>query len=482
MRVLLVSTTDLQGGAARAAYRLMRGLRAAGEDCSMLVRTKTSTDPHVHAAALENSPAARQYQDELYRIHRECIDFNRTPVSNTWFSLPGPGYDISGHQPARTADVIHLHWVSQFLSPVSVARLQALGKPVVWTIHDQRPFTGGCHYSCGCTGFVQNCCNCPQLVSNHVPLTRAALDESLGCLRAGIVVISPSRWMADCARRSALFSRARVEVIPNGVDTTIFRPGRAAARKELGLEPDHVYLLAGADAGAELRKGFHILREAIETCRRNERFRQAMATGRIQILFFGASIPDPGFPVRQLGQVESEAALARIYAGADGFLLPSIEDNLPNTMLEALCCGTPVIGFNIGGLPDVIESGINGLLAAGGDTAGLALHISDFADNAELRRKLGEGCIESRSEYDLSAQARKHRALYAELCEGTITAPAPACAAAENPLVELGAAFSAAYPELLREARKRRFTRRWHSFWRRASGVHAVGHGADPNK
>ena len=464
MRVVLLSTSDLAGGAARAAFRLLHGLRALDHDCSMLVRQKLSTDKDVHPVVLDDGPAARRREDEAGRISQYCIERNRTALSNTWFSLPAPGYDLSRHERIQRADVLHLHWVSRFLSPPGLGKLQALGKPVVWTLHDQRSFTGGCHFSAGCLKYETDCQGCPQLRRTDLGLTEASLNESRECIGRNVVVVCPSRWMADCARRSRLFKEARIEVIPYGLDTDVFKPQRAEARKELGLDPACVYLLAGADYGQEQRKGFHLLREAVRLSLAQPAFREALAAKRIHFLVFGHASPwaDLDIPTRALGRLESEPALAKVYAASDAFLLPSTEDNLPNTMLESICSGTPVVGFSIGGLPDVIESGQNGLLVSAGEVGALARAIQAFAADPELRRRLAGGCAaQAGTRFGLREQARRYEQLYTELRPAGQDSIPKVSSVSVQPIAPLGSSFETVYPLLLKHARKERFNKRW---------------------
>jgi glycosyltransferase involved in cell wall biosynthesis len=487
MRVVLLSTSDLAGGAARAAFRLMQGLRALDHDCSMLVRQKLSTDKDVHPVVFDEGAAASRREREAGRIRQYCIERNRTAISNTWFSLPAPGYDLSHHEKIQSADILHLHWVSQLLSPPGIARLQDLGKPpIVWTLHDQRPFTGGCHFSAGCQRYETDCKACPQLRRTDFGLTEASLDESRECIGRNVVVACPSRWMSDCAQRSSLFKGTRIVVIPGGVDTNVFKPRRAQARKELGLDPTSVYLLAGADYGEEQRKGFHLLREAVRLNLAQPGFRDAVAAKRIRFLVFGHASPWAGIdlPTLALGRLDSEPALAKVYAASDAFLLPSLEDNLPNTMLESVCSGTPVIGFAIGGLPDVIESGKNGLLVPAGDAGALARAIQDVATNPELRHNLASGCeAQAGSRFGLREQAKRYEQLYKELRpsgqashHGSADIPvrqaapqeaedrkvrAPTQPASVQPLAPFGRSYATVYPRLLKYAKAERSKKRW---------------------
>lgn len=465
MRIVQISTYDLQGGAARAAYRLYRGLRATGHDCTMLVRDKTSTDPYVHPAILESGGARRKLERETRWIEKYYLKSRRTPVSNTTFSSLGLGYDLSSHGQLQSADVINLHWVCGLVSPPALARLQRLGRPVIWTLHDQRAFTGGCHYSAGCNHYEQHCWDCPQLLPDDLQLTEAALQESSQHIGPNLVIVTPSRWLADCARRSALFRQHRIEVIPYGIDTSVFKPGRAEARAHLGLDPDAIHLLFGADNLAETRKGFSLLCAAVRRCLENPAFRRSVERQQINFLFFGNTGPTPtlDFPARWLGRMNSEEAIARVYAACDAFLLPSTEDNLPNTMIESMCCGTPVIGFDIGGLPDAVTSGETGRLVAPGDVGDLAQAIQELTGDSLTRRRWSEQCARTiHPRYNLRSQAENYAALYeSELSRRPATQPEPGVAQSTQASVAFGPALGAVFPVLVQRAQQERRRRRW---------------------
>ncbi len=459
MRIVHISTTDLQGGAARAAYRLAVGLRRAGQDCAMLVKHKSGADAWVHGFA----PLDRAQEEEAGRVWKNYIYDNRTPVSNTHFSLPAPGCDVASHPAVREADVVHLHWVAGFVAPAGVRRLQDLGKTVVWTLHDQRPFTGGCHYAAGCDQYERQCDQCPQLRADELGLVPASFAEALEQLRPGLGVICLSRWMADCARRSRLLRTARVEIIPNGLDTEVFRPGREAARAKLKWDREAVYFLFGADYLTEKRKGFDTLRGAVGRCLAKEPFRAAAKGGRIWFVFFGelpAAAIDMGFPAQALGRVEAEAALAEIYAACDAFILPSYEDNLPNTMLEAMCCGTPVIGAAVGGVAETIENGVTGLLTPPGDEAALADAIEALATDAGRRAALSANCArQAPAAFGWERQAEHCRRFYAE----EMARQQGRAAAGPAPPSSFGAFFPrlAARVAAAEKPRPRPFWRRW---------------------
>ena len=406
MRVLHLSTSDIAGGAARSAMRLHEGLLALGVESDMLVARKTSDLPSVQNIV----PPGRRFWDFL---ERRIIGRNRTDISNTHFTFGESGLDISRHPLVRAADVLHLHWVTHFLSSSSLAALAALGKPMVWTLHDMRPLTGGCHFSAGCEGFTRDCTPCQQLRRDPLHTASRSLADQRA-VAADISVVAPSRWLAECARRSAIFAGSRVEVIPYGINTAEFFPmPRAEARAQLGLPAERPLILFGADVASDRRKGAAELVAAFH-----------QLPGAPQLMCFGklkGRFSELGDRVIPLGYLRSSAELRAAYSAADVFALPSLEDNLPNTLIEALACGTPVAAFNVGGIPDILTDGVNGRLAECGDTAALATALADLLGAPSLASKLGAaGAQLIATRHTLRAQAEKYAAFYP-----TVTPPQP---------------------------------------------------------
>src|SRR5258706_8066887 len=245
MRIVHLVAVDAEGGAARSAWRLHQGLLAAGQDSLMLVGRKVSKENSVCSAPAPEGVSAFYWR----LIEQFYLQPKRTPISNSWFSIGYPGVDVTQHPAVQVAYVIHLLWVAYFQSSVSLARLGTLGKKLVWTLHDQRPFTGGCHFSAGCIGYQKDCGHCPQLDNNALEVPAANLADQLRLVPAdAITVITPSRWLADCARRSALFAPSRIETIPYGIDTVRFAPQpRAEARRQLDWPATGFCVLFGAD-------------------------------------------------------------------------------------------------------------------------------------------------------------------------------------------------------------------------------------------
>ena len=364
-------------------------------------------------------------------IQRDCIRRRRTPVSNTFFSSGYPGSDLRQHAAIQNADVIHLHWVSGLLSPPAISALLSTGKPIVWTLHDQRAFTGGCHFSAGCRQFEEACAACPQILSDTHALPAANLADEILLLRSrGIHLVSPSHWLADCARKSAVFSGGHIDVIPYGVETDLFHPGNAAeTRAALGLPSHGFHLLFGADFGAEKRKGYSELSQALRLCSEDAEFSRGVREKSITVSYFGRAseeIEALGMPIHAHGHIASDEKMAMLYASASLYVLPSLEDNLPNTLLECMSSGTPAAAFDAGGIPDLLMHQMTGWLVPTGDARGLATAILGASREPELLASMSVLCRATiERTYTLAAQAGSYRRLYEEVMARSLPSMKP---------------------------------------------------------
>ena len=419
MKILQISTCDINGGAARAAYRLHQGLREIGQDCRMLVRHKESQDDTVVLVDAKERPENPNEDFFLSDIIQPYyIDSNHTELSNTLFSLSHPGYDLSELPVVQSADIVNLHWVTQYQSLVTLHSLFSLNKPVVWTLHDQWAFTGGCHYSAGCEKYQSDCVECPQLGDDPFNLPAAILKDKLEIFKnADLTIVTPSRWMASCARKSKLFKDLRIETIPNSLETDIYTPlPKPEAKEEISISPQTITLLFGAIDGSEKRKGFFELVNAIKFCLNEDVFQKLLKGDKIRLVCFGRpshELESIGIPFVTLGHLDSDEKIRRAYSAADIFLLPSLEDNLPNTILESMSCGTPVVAFDVGGLPDMITNGVTGQLVPLSDTRKMGETIIDLIQKPDMRKSMGkEGRKIAEKEYSLSVQAGRYSDLY----------------------------------------------------------------------
>jgi glycosyltransferase involved in cell wall biosynthesis len=354
-------------------------------------------------------------------VQKQYINPRRSSDWNTHFSLAWPGQDLSGHPLVMGADIIHLHWVWDFQSAATLARLMNLGKPVVWSFHDQRAMTGGCHFSAGCRGYEDDCRDCPQLSTDPAGITSAAhADQLRFWWRDAVTVVGPSRWMAECAQRSSIWRGSRIEVIPYSVETDRYRPqDKLKCRRRLGL-PEHArYVLFGADHGQEIRKGFRGLMRALELCHHDPWFSKHLRDGRIAFICFGnpghdaASCP---VPIRSLGYLRDDADLAAAYGSADLFMLPSLEDNLPNTVLESMSCGTPVMALDVGGARDMVLEGHTGWLIPPADDRQLADALLRVLKNPGIAAGMADACRDRvANSFSPALQASRFGALYSDL-------------------------------------------------------------------
>ena len=420
MNITIINTSDISGGAARAAYRLNKGLRELNNNSIMIVRHKQSNDPNIHQVI----PLNIEYsiEENIYHsIQKMLIDQNRTSISNTLFSFPYPGYNISHTDVIKYSDIINLHWINRFQSVETISNLLKLGKPVVWTLHDQWPFTGGCHYSAGCEKFVNYCKNCPQLKTNtyDIPfLVQQTKIEEFN--KKDLTIVTPSRWLANCVKKSKVFNNLRVEVIPNSLETDVFKPvQKYQAKKSLNINSDIITLLFGAHTQNEHRKGFKQLLKAISFCLQNDFIKKLIEDNKLNVLIFGdvnEDLQNIGIPVISTGYINSDERLADIYSAADIFLLPSLEDNLPNTILESMACGTPIVTFDVGGMSDVIQHGITGYVAPCFSSEKFGELILNLIHNESKRIQMGTNCrrlIEGK--FQLKHQAAKYSELFKDL-------------------------------------------------------------------
>lgn len=323
MKVLLVSTAECTGGGAIAAKRLLHALHDAGADVRLLVRDRQSADPLVTAVGGKWPKLL-----ERLRLMRRL----RLPLSRTWpYDLMSDGVDILSTQAYREADVVHLHWVNQgMLSLDQLREMVASGKKIFWTLHDEWPYLGLEHYR------------------DEVPAGATPFLDSVGIPSENIRFIGCSAWITERARKA--MPAACVTHINNCIPSDLFRPTpRADARRALGLNVNRKIVLFCAQNVSDGRKGFRYLEEALTLLPEV----RPLVIGR-----GGLTLPPEKMPLA--------------YAAADVFVTPSLGDNLPNTVAEALSCGTPCVAFGVGGIPEMIEHGRTGFIAPARDSATLA--------------------------------------------------------------------------------------------------------------
>ncbi|MGD2090361.1 MAG: glycosyltransferase [Candidatus Aminicenantes bacterium] len=421
MNVLIINTFDIKGGAARAAYRLNKGFNRIGINSVMLVKEKQSQDERVRQINPVIEDDALKELKIVDAIRKNYIINNRTSISNTIFSLNYPGYDLTELEIVKKAEVINLHWVNKFQSVESIYSIIKLGKPIVWTIHDENSFTGGCHYSAGCTLYKVDCKTCPQLADDPYHLPYYNLKNKIDLLgNKNITIVSPSKWLAKEAKESALFRYSTVVTIPNSIETDLYSPqNKEETKRKLGIGEHTVTILTAISGWQPRRKGFSHFLSAMRYCSKNKKFKDFVRKNKLLLLCFGTPADEfigLKIPFKSFGKVDCDKKLCDIYNASDIFVLPSLEDNLPNTMMEAMSCGIPVIAFNAGGMPDMIEDDLTGRLIPCGSDKKFAKAVQDLIFNDGKRSTMGKKSRELiEKKYKLEDQAQKYAELFSRL-------------------------------------------------------------------
>ncbi len=409
MKILIVNTLDIDGGAARAAYRLHKSLLTQNIDSRMLVQSKSSDDFTV----ISEEKKFRKYFDKL----RPVIDSipirfyknkTKTLFSSSWFGFSSIVDKINEINP----DIVHLHWICGGMMTIKdITRIKA---PIVWSLHDMWAFTGGCHYDEECSAYENECGKCKVLGSDkEKDLSKKIFKgkQKNFNLKKDMTIVGLSNWLNECSKNSTLLKDKKHINLPNPIDTTIFKPFDKEKSRELwSLPKEKKLVLFGAmGATSDLRKGFEKLRKAM----------QKLNDKNIEFVVFGSSEPeqsqDFGFRTHYLGSLADDVSLVTLYSAVDVMVVPSLQENLSNAIMESLSCATPVAAFNIGGNSDMIEHQKNGYLAKAFNTTDLAngiewiLHVENYE---ELCQNARDKVLE---EFDSIVVAKKYIGLYEEI-------------------------------------------------------------------
>lgn len=406
MRPLLVAHSDLAGGAARAAYRIHTALRAEGIGSTLAVRRKLSDDETVYRMRAPDwgrfGPRLEAYIQRLQRTENPVIH-SANFLPTRWSSC------LEG-------DVVNLHWIGA--GTMSIEDVGRIAKPVVVTLHDMWGFCGSEHYAPDCAdarwvvGYTRD----------NRPVGHRGLDldrwtwERKRRNWSRMTVVAPSRWLADCARRSSLMAGWPVHVVPNPLDVTVFRPlDRVDARRALELPTDGKVVLFGAVRGrSDHRKGFDLLLGALRKLQQSER--------TVGVIFGEGEPSTPlnlDLPLRWMGPVKDDSTLVSLYSAADVMVVPSRQEAFGQTASEAQACGTPVVAFQATGLMDVVEHGITGCLVEPFKTDALANAISWVLEDGHHRAALGHAARERAVRlWSPSVVAKQYREVYETVIYG----------------------------------------------------------------
>lgn len=406
MKIIQLNYSDISGGAARAAYRIHHCLRAAGIDSHLWVEHALAGDWTVERPTSKRAKLATALRSRLGGQLRHLLK-----TSNSIIHSPAI---LPSHWPARIdasdADVVHLHWIAGEM--LSIADIGRIRKPLVWTLHDMWAFCGAEHYTDDerwRNGYQRD--NRPPHESGF-DLNRWTWARKRKHWRRPIHIVTPSRWLADCARASPLMREWPVSVVPNPLDTDRWRPlEQRLARELLQLPTDVPLVLFGAmGGGRDPRKGFDLLMQALTVLRG-----ESVAKG-LELVVFGQRAPryapDLGFPIHYSGHLHDDLSLRALYSAADVLVVPSRQDNLPNTGVEAQACGTPVVAFDIGGLPDIIEHQVTGYLARAFDIHELVAGIEWVLGNSEQANLRGRSRRRAIERFSCPLVSRQYHGIY----------------------------------------------------------------------
>ena len=410
MKVLQINASDTSGGAARAAYRLHRALLNAGIGSQMLVQAKISDDYTVVANDTK-------IQKGLAKV-RPALDFipvqfykNRTKTlfSPAWL----PSFGLVDRINALNPDVVHLHWINGGM--LRFEELTKINAPIVWSLHDNWAFTGGCHIMWECEGYKKKCGTCPRLGSlKQHDLSRKVFNRKQRAYSEvnKMTIVGLSSWLTNCAKESTLFRNRRVINIPNPLNTETYAPtDKLQARDLLNLPACKKLVLFGANsATSDINKGFNELCEALSLLQRDE----------IELVVFGSNRPKGSQGLKHkthyLGHLYDDMTLRVLYSAADVMIVPSLQEAFGQTACESMACGTPVVAFATTGLLDIVDHKINGYLAKPFEISDLAKGI-EWVLNAENYAQL---CANAREKvvttFDSRHVVKQYIELYQQVC------------------------------------------------------------------
>ena len=421
MRILHI-TNDCFSGAGKAALRLHEGLRGLGIDSKLLVVYDGNRDPNDGILLYsENGHILNKIRRRLCKLviaHDYAVYRNTIPENIGQFTDDRSPFRVIDHPLMKDADIINLHWLAGMID-YGTFFPGLHGKKVAWTLHDMNPFTGGCHYSQGCSKYKLNCGACPQLGSDkEKDLSRKIYDrKKCAYNELDADIVTPSKWLAGIAKESSLLGKYRIRTIPNGVPADIFTPrDKNSSRKLLGLPENKTLLLFWCGVLVERRGCMHVV-EALK------KLHGKTDTSDLALVVIGDlsyKLPsDIGYTYYPAGHIHDERLLSCYYNAADFLVSANWEDNFPNQVLESMACGTPVIGCNSAGVPEMLAPHGTGLLFEQKNTDDLAQKIAWMITHPAERKEMGRRAIElTEKEYTREACARRYIEFYNRILAG----------------------------------------------------------------
>ena len=418
MRVLIINTSERIGGAAIAANRLMDALRNNGIQAKMLVRDK-QTDNITVISLKKSLWSIWQFVWERIVIwkanHFKQHNLFAVDIANT-------GTDITTYPEFKEADIIHLHWVNQgMLSLKDLKKILQSGKPIVWTMHDMWPCTGICHHARECDKYHKECHHCPYLYNGGAKkdLSHQTFKKKKELYQLSpITFITCSQWLKERAGQSALLDQHPIVHIPNPIKTNLFTPrNKVEARQKCNLPTDKKLILFGSVKITDKRKGIDYF---IESCKILAE-KHPELVNNLGVAVYGKEseqlkslVP---FQVYALDYISNEKELVNVYNAVDLYVTPSLEENLPNTIMEAMACGIPCVGFNVGGIPEMIDHLHNGYVAEYKSAEDFANGIHWTLSESEYQSLSEEARRKVTSSYSENTIAKKYIEVYNKIID-----------------------------------------------------------------
>tara|TARA_E500000081_G_scaffold154834_1_gene193114 strand:+ start:143 stop:3838 length:3696 start_codon:yes stop_codon:yes gene_type:complete len=405
LNVAMFSTSTIQG-AGYAAFRLFRGLRDIASTVNPRMYTTVRNHENEQNLQVVKHPSGNgagwQYHQKPGNSKPDLTIFTYSHQS------------ISNEQLGdwvKDADVINIHWTARFLSIDNIAYLTNLGKPVVMTIRDMQPITGGCHFFHGCENWKSDCVSCPQLFDNYeqYPLRALAAKRELYNFE-NLTLVALSNHTKAILEQAPKFRNCHIELIPNSIELDVFKPmEQNQARQLLGLPLDRKIIGYVPSFSSDV-KGFKEVTEAFKIINQS-----SDDDSKPIVMLVGNKTPADDaicLEKKSLGYISDNEKLALAYSAADVIVVPSLEETFSNTTAEAIACGTPVVGFKTGAIPDLAIDGITGFSIEIGDVNALAQALMRALETKFDVKEIRNFATER---LDFPLQAKKYEQLFHRL-------------------------------------------------------------------
>ncbi len=410
MKIVHLSTNENNSGAAKAALKIHNQCLLKNYDSSLLVQKKFSKkNDVVDVAKYRNFLFTSSFNSRINALPLKAY-LNRK--NRTWSPSFFSYLKVKNNSLIKSADIIILYWICEgFLNITEISKLLKMNKPIIWRLSDMWPFTGGCHYSYGCNKYEKNCGKCAQLNSNtQFDLSSYTIKKKKLHWKdnRNLTLVAPSKWLFNCIKDSSVFCDVDTRLIPTGVDTNTFKPN--VSKKNL-VEYNKIILFGSIDPHKDYRKGGTFLIKALDKLKKRD---------QLKLLIFGKNNNNHSFHkynYESIGTIDDKELLSKYYSSADVFVAPSIEENLANTVLESMSCGTPVVAFNVGGMTDIIDHKVNGYLADPYNADDLSNGIEWVLNHKDKTSLRLEARKKIKKVFSLENEMKSYYDLYLELNE-----------------------------------------------------------------